>query len=208
MSIKNINFNKGPALSLSNGFTLIEIMIAITLFTTIMILGTGAVLQTNAVHKKTQNMRSIMDNLNFIMEDMARNLRLGSSYRCLGPDDFFPIDNQRESPRDCDTSLGISFEGTAGQLGAGDQIVYIVQPSNNTDWVIEKSKDGGQNFQQITPDEVKIDPAQSGFTVVGSSSSDTFQPRVIIRLVGTVKYKELESKFNLETTVSQRLLDF
>src|SRR3972149_1703934 len=103
MSIKNKNFNKGPALRLSKGFTptptlqqhkvgvslqskrgftLIEIMIAITLFTAIMIIGTGAVLQTNSVYKKTQTMRSVMDNLNFIMEDMVRNLRLGSSYHC------------------------------------------------------------------------------------------------------------------------------
>ncbi|HEY4714946.1 MAG TPA: type II secretion system protein [Candidatus Paceibacterota bacterium] len=201
MSIKNKKFNEG--------FTLIEIMIAMTLFTAIMILGTGAVLQTSAVHKKAQSMRSVMDNLNFIMEDMARNLRLGSSYHCFATGEGNPV--LTEDPKDCtDGSPIISFESVTGlPQDLNDQIVYSIIPNltKPSIYTIYKSKNGGNDFVPITPDEVEIELAKSGFTVIGSGPADTFQPRVTIRLVGTVTYKNLESKFNLETTVSQRLLD-
>jgi prepilin-type N-terminal cleavage/methylation domain-containing protein len=200
MSIKNKNFNKG--------FTLIEVMIAITLFTAIMTIGTGAVLQTNTVHKKAQNMRSVMDNLNFIIEDMARNLRLGANYQCpISSADLPP--NQPSittpvTPGDCANDTSIAFDSVDGT-----PVVYSIGSLSGAPGAIFKATKGNP-FLQITPDEVDIDLAKSGFTVVGTASSlsgDFIQPRVIIRLVGTVKYKDLESNFNLETTVSQRFLD-
>ena len=117
------------------GFTLIEVMIAITLFSAIMILGTGAVLNSSSVHKKTQTMRAVMDNLNFVMEDMSRNLRLGSDYVCISG-----------SLNNCSA---ISFTSVDGS-----NITYGIM-QNGT---IEK------NAIPITPPEVTISPS-SGFSI-------------------------------------------
>src|ERR1035437_840256 len=65
------------------GFTIIETMIAVSLFIIIVMMGMGALLNANALHQKSQNMRSILDNLSFVMEDMSRNLRVGYSYDCI-----------------------------------------------------------------------------------------------------------------------------
>ncbi len=198
------------------GFTLIEMMIAITLFVVIMILGAGAILRTNVTHKKTQAMRSAMDNLSFAIEDMARNLRLGSSYRCpagIANINSSPIADG--SPSDCqNSSLTIAFDSVSPNPDpaiTADQFIYAIGP-NRADpnkYSIYKSKDGGFRFLQMTPDEIEIDPAKSGFTVLGSAPgpSNTDEPRVIIRLSGKVKVKDTESNFNIQTTVSERSLD-
>ncbi len=184
------------------GFTLIEVMIAVALFTIIMTIGVGAVLNSNNNHKKTQTVRAVLDNLSFIMEDMGRNIRLGSNYHCDA------INANIEAPLDC--LLGgqnLALEGMIGQPGNGsDQIVYGI----TADGKIIKSTDSGNTSRNLTPPEVVIDPLRSGFVVVGSqayAAGDRVQPRVIIRLSGKVVYRELSSEFNIQTTVSQRLID-
>lgn len=70
----------------TRGFTLIEMMIAVALFTIVMVIGIGAVLNANLLHKKTQSVRAVIDNLGFVMEDIARNVRLGYDFTCEGVD--------------------------------------------------------------------------------------------------------------------------
>ena len=65
------------------GYTIIETMIAITLFIIIVMAGMGALLNANLLHQKSQDMRSIVDNLSFVMEEMSRNLRTGFDYQCF-----------------------------------------------------------------------------------------------------------------------------
>ena len=71
--MQNKNNNKA-------GFTIIETMIAVALFLIVVTIGMGSLLNTVSLQQKSQDMRSIMDNLSFIMEDMSRNLRTGYSY--------------------------------------------------------------------------------------------------------------------------------
>ena len=181
-----------------SGFTLIEVMISVALFTIIMTIGTGAVLNVNNTHKKSQNMRTVIDNLSFVMEDMARNLRLGADYHCQ-----YLASPPIEDPRDCPNSgLSIAFKAVDGNT-----VVYRILQNGR----IEKAKKDENSilsFLSLTPAEVKIDLYQSGFTVIGADDNSNIQPRVIIRLSGVVEYKNnIESNFNLQTTVSQRLLE-
>ena len=65
------------------GFTLIETMIAVSIFTIIVTIGMSSVLNASLIHNKSQDMRSIIDSLSFTMEDMSRNLRTGYNYHCI-----------------------------------------------------------------------------------------------------------------------------
>ena len=194
------------------GFTLIEMLIATMLFTIIMIIGTGAVLNTNAIHKKTQTMRAVIDNLHFIMEDAARNMRLGSVFNCDEPN--------LSDPDDCSDGLYITLESFDGDTDTTeDQIVYLISPTGEVDQqgnslsTISKSEDGslsGVGLRILTPPEVDIYTDTSGFSVFGSDlpPGDFQQPRVLIRLNGTVEYRPgIRTQFTIQTTVSQRLLD-
>ena len=100
------------------------------------------------------------------------------------------------------SGLSIAFKAVDGNT-----VVYRILQNGR----IEKAKKDENSilsFLSLTPAEVKIDLYQSGFTVIGADDNSNIQPRVIIRLSGVVEYKNnIESNFNLQTTVSQRFLE-
>lgn len=171
----------------NSGFTLVEVMISVTLFTIIITIGAGSVLNTNAIYRKTANVRAAMDNLSFIMEDMARNLRLGSNYNCDGN-------------LNCSNGLIVAFT----PVGGGNDIVYAIEDADqDSDGDYEITKNG----LPITSPEIKIDETKSGFIVDGVGANG-LQPMVTIKLSGKIIYKVgEEAEFSLQTTVSQRLLE-
>ena len=187
-------------LSLSRGFTIIETMIAVSLFLVIVMIGMGALLNANLLHQKSQDMRSIFDNLSFVMEDMSRNLRTGYDYECLSTVPTSFGNPTRKDGTDC---LGIAFVSTADLPVSNWGYFRDTNPSGKVG--ILKVIDGSTPFQ-ITPDEVDIDPVSS-FSVVGALLGDSKQPFVTIKLVGTIDFKGVKTPFSLQTSVSQRLID-
>lgn len=177
-------------------------MIAVSLFIVVVMIGMGALLNAHLLRGKSQNMRSIMDNLSFVMEEMSKNLRIGDKYYCVtGNDDLSNI-SVAKSGSNC---WGIAFNPFTG----GSQWVYeIVTPNGGSTYYIRKSTDNGATWTQLTPDEILVDPV-SGFSIFGAEppSGDTRQPFVTIKLVGNINYKGVASPFSLQTSVSQRLID-
>jgi type II secretory pathway pseudopilin PulG len=210
-------------LKIKGGYTIIETMIAVSLFVIIIMTGMGALLNANLLHKKSQSMRSIMDNLSFIMEDISRNLRIGYNYYCItGNDNLSSVDTAK-SGQSC---WGIAFEYATGDsvdtaidgdpIDHNDQWVYYIGTNGiDSNIRIFKSIQGPyiqSSFIQLTPDEVVIDPVSS-FSVLGAEapnpdgSGDHQQPFVIIRLVGSITFKNVVTPFSLQTSVSQRVID-
>jgi Tfp pilus assembly protein PilW len=191
-----------------SGYTIIETMIAVSLFVIIVTIGMGALLNANLLHQKSQSMRSIIDNLSFVMEDMSRNLRTGYNYQCFDSVHTTLSPATLGSPRSCTNGWAIAFEYQNGETSTySDQWVYYI----SSDGKIFKSTNGANNFVQLTPDEIVIDTALSGFKVIGaeppSYNGDTQQPFVTIKLVGKITFKNVETPFSLQTSVSQRVID-
>ena len=190
-----------------SGYTIIETMIAVSLFIIIVSMGMGALLNANVLDNKSQNMRSIMDNMSFAMEDMSRNLRTGYNYHCINDGIFTNL----SVPKSCPNKGGaIAFEPSDGNPITPDQWVYKIESSDGgITFNIFKSVDSGTNWIQLNPSEVVIN-SFSGFTVFGaepSSSGDVQQPFVKIQLVGTITYQKVVTPFYLQTSVSQRKID-
>lgn len=201
------------------GFTLVEMMIAVGLFTVIMTIGIGAILSVNATHRKTQTMRAVIDNLSFLMEDMARSMRLGDSFYCQesGAPGFNELSGTPEAPQN--SSDGVDCESIAFEpfwnpepSNVNNQIIYQIKNDvNGIGTIIKKTEQDGwsdADWDPVTPSEVNIDIARSGFTVTGAENPlDNVQPKVTILLVGTVRISGVSTEFNLQATVSQRVLD-
>ncbi len=187
----------------SSGYTIIETMIATSVFLVVVIYGMGSLLNANAIHKKSENSRSIMDNLSFVMEDISRNLRIGSTYHCLTGNDNLSSSHVATS---CANGWGVAFEASGGSASTNnDQWVYYI--SNGK--IFKSTDNGASSYVQLTPDEVVID-SLSYFSVLGAEGVDANnqqQPFVSIHLKGTITYNGGVIPFSLQTSMSQRLVD-
>jgi Tfp pilus assembly protein PilW len=187
-----------------SGYTIIETMIAVSIFLVVIMYGMGSLLNANVLHRKSQDMRSILDNLNFVVEDISRNLRTGHSYQCFsGAESLSP--DTLSTPKSCASGWGLAFEASEGDPETyDDQWVYYI----SNDGKVFKSTTGANSFIQLTPDEVVVD-AISSFAVLGAEppSTNTQQPLVLIKLVGSITTREITTPFSLQTSISQRLLD-
>ncbi len=205
-------------LKFNRGYTIIEMMIAISIFLIVVSIGMNGLLQSNLVLNKSRDMRNIMDNLSFIMEDMSRSIRTGYKYRCydvgLVWSPSFAQDSSLETPRSCTSGHAIAFEeATTGSSGDyTDQWVYKFDYNNQTGgFSIYKSIDGGLNFYPLNDPKIILNNT-SGISVLAAEpqSADPVndgQPFVIIKLSGEVNYKGIKTPFNLQTSVSQTLID-
>lgn len=164
-------------------------------------MGMNALLNANVLHKKSQSMRSIMDNLSFVMEDMGRNLRTGNNYDCIPSGGYVPGVAIPTSGQSCG---GIAFKpGSVGNVW----VYYIgTNPNNSSISSIFKVVDG--ITVQLTPDEISINSI-SGFSVLGAEPppENLQQPFITIRLVGTITTQNVVTPFSLQTSVSQRVID-
>jgi len=187
------------------GYTLIETMIAVALFTIIVVMGMSALLNANLLYNKSKNMRSIMDSLSYTMDDMSRNLRTGYGYYCItGSGPVAPP----YTPTNGATCSGIEFTPSGG----GSPWAYEVATTDGVNYFIQKAVYNGTTWPwvQMTPTEVSISSSVNAFSVFGAplaSSGDTLQPFVNIRLSGQIKYQNITSPFSLQTSVSQRQID-
>jgi len=199
------------------GFTIIEVMIAMAIFTVIVTIGIGAILDAITQHHSSENMRTVMDNLSFVMEDMARNIRLGTNVHCITGGETTVDGSGSVIPQSCPAgSNKITFNDLNGNI-LTYTIVSPLDPIVANRLQIFKEKDivaggavGAGSPEDITPPEVHVDFAKSGFTVRGaetSASGDLSQPTVVIHLSGTIVYKNIVSKFSIQTTTALRALD-
>jgi len=195
------------------GFSLVEILVAITLFSVIMISGVGALISINDANRNTQAMRAAIDNVNFALDNMARRLRTGSNFHCMSLNESdYPqseISGVAPDPKDCESgekaiafsaaeflgsAISLSSSDTISQSGelSGGVIIYRLgapNPANDNKRAIEVNtrEQGGafsNEYRPVTAPEVDIE--DMSFVVIGAEDSQT-QPFVLITLVGSVE---------------------
>lgn len=194
---------KNLKLKIQYGFTLVEMLVATALFSAVMLISVGALLSLIDANKKAQALNSVMNNLNFAVESMSRKIRVGTTYHCEFSNSIPPPNISQ--PQDCNNGGKLlAFESSGGNSSnINDQIVYRINGTR-----IERSENSGipGTFVNITAPEVSIE--NFSFYVDGTSMSDNSQPRVVLIIRGTAGAKEkYKTKFNLQTTMSQRVLD-
>ena len=64
------------------GFTLVEMLVAIAVFMIVMTVAVGSLVSIVNANKKAQTIQTVMDNLNLAIENISKNMRIGTSYYC------------------------------------------------------------------------------------------------------------------------------
>ena len=191
--MKFFSLQKKKAFKTSAGFTLVELMVSLSIFVIVMTIVMGAVLSVVNVNSLAQSKKTAMDNLNFAIESMSRTIRFGTSYHC-------DVVGTLSTPRDCSAGANsLTLRAVDGSL-----VTYSLSAG-----ALTRSINGGTALALTSP-EVTIQ--NLSFRVFGSYAYgvDYLQPQVILTisgLAGTANKVKTQALFKMQTTVSQRQLD-
>ncbi len=213
------------------GFTLVEMMVAIAVFSLVMVVAMSALLNVIDADKKAQAVKTAINNVNFALESLSKDMRMGADYACgsitNGQDpsgdclDGGDIIKYRSVKADSDPSANSIIDrkfvyyryvatGQLGNTGKG-RIQRCIEKGSINDCSIYRWEnfDVG-HFIDITSQEVDITDVH--FYVAGADNSGDIdvstktQPRMIMTVSGKAGSKaKIETTFDLQTSVSQRI---
>lgn len=186
--------------STHKGFTLVEMMTAIAIFTIITTMGLAALLSMVNASRQAQAQRAALDSLNFVVDAIARDARTGSQY-VIGQD-----------PGAYDVAGNNNGEATAFSFHNQENcpVTYRFQEDSGRGY-IQQSKGGdcgNGDFNNMTTSTV-IDITKLTFDVRGANagSGDVEQPMVSFVIAAQAASSGATSDIVLQTSVTQRLLD-
>jgi type II secretory pathway pseudopilin PulG len=185
----------------NRAFTLIELMVATSIFIVVMLIALGSFVVASDSARKSHALSATMDNVSFAMENMTRSIRVGKDYTCVSSGS--------------NVSLGFSLVNNDCPLGGQGGGAIVFTSANHTsgshDMAFQLAGAGPYTLQQctstqgcidITSPEVNIETLR--FFVDGSSVNDAKQPIVYITMKGTVLVKGQENSFGVQTIATQR----
>jgi prepilin-type N-terminal cleavage/methylation domain-containing protein len=189
------------------GFTLIEMLVSVALFSVVMLIAGATLLSLVYANRKAQALQSVMNNLNITLDDMVRNVRMGSNYRCGSQSEPIPPANG-----DC-TSGGTSLYFTPfgeDPSNRSDDIGYFVGgvcPAGRM--CVTEEENGVVETVPISAPEVQITNME--FYVIGTEPAvdgGTVQPKVLFTLTGQAGLQaNTKTIFQIQATAVQRLLN-
>lgn len=200
------------------GFTLVETLVALALFSVVLVISGGVIVSIININKKNQAISSVVSNLNYSIDSMIRDIKTGYMYKCN-------IDGSVVTGND-KTVEALKLLPATGE-GVCDDLVLISTISGD-DTVVEyrlvKSVDGNNFIEKTvytagvtTPysitDKINVDISSLLFEVRNPLSLDDAdingkkgQPTVFIVIKGKSGAENVEaSDFFVQTLISQRL---
>jgi type II secretory pathway pseudopilin PulG len=206
-------------------FTLIEILVATTLFVVIAVGGLSILFTAERNYKRIASNSVAMDNINLVMDTLSREIKFGNRYGCINPGgsnfktktfyNGFSEGNLTDNVNNCN-AIAFTPQGTTTEkivyyydlqnLGI-NQVLYTKPSISDTSFNIVSNSDVA-----LTSPDFKVD--QFWFTIFGAKNNDYNQPNVgiyIDGIVDTVKNTQgvivATTSIFLQSTISQRILD-
>ena len=196
----------------SKGFSLIELMVSLTIFSIVMTISMGTLLVLIDANAKAQALSSAMTNLSFAMDSMTRSIRTGKDYYCAAAASVAGTSAFNSNTQDCisgNTAIiftpGFESEWRMAYRLNGTSIEQRIDKNGVAgDWVAITSD------QQ--PAAVVVDTLT--FVVEGSAdtaaaSPDFDQPRISLLVAGSVQNGLVNAtRFQIQSNVTQRVLNY
>jgi prepilin-type N-terminal cleavage/methylation domain-containing protein len=175
----------------AKGFSLVELLVAIGVFSFIMTISAGAYLVMIQINQRAQATALVADTLSFVFENMTREIRTGLNYGCP------------TAPTNCTDGTTFSFTNTTGQ-----NIVYTrVAPAGQNGYITEAIDTDPP--LRLTDSSINITSLK--FTLVGAGvpgSGDYVQPYVQMFVSGVANAGPGQSlSFSLQTSATMRGID-
>ncbi len=170
----------------NKGFTLIEMVVAVAVFTLVVTMASGLFISSLRVQRQSLAYQVVLDQTSYATEYMSRALRMA----------------KKDIAGDC-ISAKLNYEGT--REGKGLKFKNYENVCQEFFWdtdtnQLKEIKGGEENF--LTSNDLQI--LAFNINLAGVSQYDDLQPRITILL--DIKGKE-QSNIKIQTTISQRNLD-
>jgi prepilin-type N-terminal cleavage/methylation domain-containing protein len=183
------------------GYTLIELMVSIAIFSVVMLLVTGAYLTLISLDQRARAQNDIVNSMSFAVDSVGRSLRTGSGYICGGTNVGASEDGQGNCP---DGDSQMSFTDDQGR-----QVVYRLTTSGQLGRCAGPAPVICNGISAVPLTDSRISINAMTFYVQGVGSGDGVQPRALFRLTGTLNMgpKFAPVNFTIETAATQRLIE-
>lgn len=201
------------------GFTLVELMVTMAIFITVITIATGALFSAQAVNVRLQQTQVILDEVNLVMEMMVRDIRYGATFYC----DTSVPSSAPLTRRSCQYPNGGTvlifrpvtiLSGSTDQLK--DRVAYYVE--NSVLYKREYPFGQASRTFQLTSADIKI--SKLSFYAIGVQSvsgtndytaqSDMDQPLMTVVVSGTTvpqKAGVSPVTFRIQSSASSRGID-
>lgn len=194
----------------NKGFTLVEMIVSIGLFTIVLFIATSAFLTVVNADRKSRAVRIASDNLNLALEDMQRRIRTGSTYYCGA------LNTDVGGVGDCSTGDTLSFTEQDGVT----RTTYTLASNKITreykcmvNLLCSSFVTYGIPID-VTAPEISITGlkfiVQGSYPASGAVTTDLVQPYVTMVIDGSIvnaANPSLGASFKIQTTVTQRDYD-
>jgi type II secretory pathway pseudopilin PulG len=200
------------------GYSLVEILVVLGLFSSIATLSLGALFNAQSVNARLQETQAILDNINLSSQTVTREIRFGSDFYCSTtlPTSQTAIPTQRKNCEEGTTPGTILIFKPSDATNELDRVAYYV--SNGVLYKDVYPYLGSTTVLQMTSDDVNITSFR--VTVNGANTStgendvsnaiDYAQPLIRIYLTGKTRPAKASTPpatFDIQTAVSARELD-
>lgn len=200
----------------TRGFTLIEIMVSLSIFTVVAVIAVGAFLKIIDANKQSQALQTAMNNTSFALESMVREMRVGSNYDC------FNAASTVSSPLPTGTTVcnlgayatsGIAFISSTKSADLACNLIHAYRLSPTTN-VLEKAEQTTcsdtswtTNFVPLTSTDLHILAFKVKVDGQNTSIPHT-QPKVFMTIQAYSGPTQSErTYFTVQTTASQRSMN-
>lgn len=193
------------------GFTLVEMLVAVGLFSVVMLVSVSVILSIIGNNKKAQGINNVVNNLNFAIESMVRDMKTGYQYQCSGT---FPI--FQNSPALCDDGAAAksSIEFFSTLSGTPTPVQYqFVRPVDSggvytPGYIVKKTGATGAAIDLTSKSDVDIQSVEMYIHSPSPSAISKSQPGIFLIIRGRANITGNEvTQFGLQTYISQRILN-
>ncbi|HWH07410.1 MAG TPA: prepilin-type N-terminal cleavage/methylation domain-containing protein [Candidatus Paceibacterota bacterium] len=184
------------------GYTLLEMMVSIGLFSLVMLLTTAAFLKLISLDRIARGTNDVVNNLSFAIDTMERSIRTGRNYQCGGPGGsncWTPQSPGSALTFTDENGRTITFlrkrDGTIGRCAFASGV--------STTCTID-------NAVSLTDPRITIETMSFYVRGVGTAPpNDTVQPQVIFTLSGYMRPDANSDTvdFTIQSQATQRLIE-
>ena len=180
----------------AKAFTLIELMVSIALFSIVISTVATSYLNLLSIERQVRATNDIANNLNFVVDTMARSIRTGTNYQCGGV-----------GGGNCSTAnSAFAFKDDSGNTNTYvlDSTNHAIGecPNQTTTCVV-----GSGTYAAITDPRITVN--RLDFYVRGVGTGDNTQPFVTFVVTGTltIDAKHAPVSFSIQSSAVQRQID-